>query len=235
MDYNLFHHWPASIGDAIVIQQDMRQRLDLGGNERTPSTIAAVETAYGFEGKTIYAAAVVMTLPELEFVEQTSDSGPVDFPYSPGLLYFREGRSVVSALAKIRSEPDVIVVHGHGTAHESKCGIASSVGVVFDRPTIGCARKLLAGRHREVEETRGSSEPILLGSEVVGIAYRSKDAVKPIFVSPGHRCNLDSAREVIVQCLRGYRLPEPCRLAHAAANRLRRKFDPGRQKVGPHS
>ena len=113
-------------------------------------------------------------------------------------------------------------VHGHGTAHPRRIGMACQIGLDFDLPTIGCARKLLSGAIRPVGETRGSSQPILLKGREVGLAYRSKDRVKPIFISPGYKCDLPFALDIIVKCLRGYRLPEPLRIAHLFANKYKR-------------
>ena len=103
--------------------------------------------------------------------------------------------------------------------------MACQIGLAIDRPTIGCARKLLAGRHRPVAPAKGSSQPIVANSKQVGLAYRSKENVKPIFISSGHRCDLEHARDIIVKNLRGFRLPEPLRLAHLFANKYRRRSE----------
>ena len=129
---------------------------------------------------------------------------------------------ILSALEKIKENPDIIIVHGHGYAHPGRCGMASLVGLAFDKPSIGCARRLLAGYHRPVDPRKGSQQPLILNSREVGIAYRSKENVKPIFISPGHKCNLAQARDIIVQNLRGFRMPEPLRLAHLYANKYKR-------------
>lgn len=198
-----------------------------------PRLVAAVDAAYGYGGEMLYASAVVTTFPEIEIVERSFFFGEMTFPYLPGLLFYREGSVILKALAKLQNEPDIIIVHGHGIAHEHGCGQASHVGLAFDKPTIGCARKLLAGRVRQVPEVKGGSQPIILGNREVGLAYRSKDNVKPIFISPGYRCDLKLARDVVVRNLRGYRLPEPLRLAHLFANKYKRRMDKQTQQQEP--
>ena len=215
----------------MAIQRELREQVDICGNFRPPSMIAAVETAYGIEGKAVYAAAAVVTFPELEIVERRFARRPATFSYVPGLFYFREGPAMIAALEQLEEDADVIIVHGHGLAHPERCGIASCIGLAFDTPAIGCARRLLAGRHREVGVERGSEESITLKSQPVGVAYRSRDKVKPIFISPGHLCNIEQARDTVVQCLRGYRLPEPQRIAHASANKSRRLHERDSQMV----
>ena len=216
------HAWPTSRAEAMSIQHDLRQRVIVGGNSRPPETIAAVETAYGHEGREVYAAVVVVSFPELRVIERAYYHRSADFPYVAGLFYFREGPAMIGALARIKSEVDVLIVHGHGIAHPNGVGIASCIGLAFARSSIGCARRLLVGYHRKVGDRKGSTETIFMNSQPVGLAYRSRDSVKPIFISPGYNCNIEQAGSIIVQCLRGYRLPEPSRIAHAAANKFRR-------------
>jgi len=178
----------------------------------------------------LYAAAVVTSFPEVEVVERSFYHGTMSFPYVPGLKYYREGPIIVKALANLSTEPDLIIVHGHGIAHPKRCGMACQIGLTFDKPTIGCARKLLAGRFREVPEIKGSSQPIHLNEKVVGVAYRSKDKVKPVFISPAYKIDLERARDLSLRNLRGYRLPEPLRLAHLFANKYKRRIEKGGRK-----
>jgi len=227
LNYTRLHDWPATREDAYAIQQEMAEKVTLFPEiVETPRLIAAVDTAYGYGGETIYASAVVTTFPEIEEVERFSRYGPAGFPYVPGLLFFREGPVIIETLAGLQTEPDIIIVHGHGTAHPKGCGMAGQIGILFDRPTVGCCRKLLTGsKHRPLPADKGSFQPVLLRGKEVGIAYRSKDKVKPIFVSPGYKCDMKQAREIVVQNLRGYRLPEPLRLAHLSANTFKRYIE----------
>jgi len=228
--YRRFHDWPTSKAEASAIQDEMAGQVELHGNIDYPKLIAAVDTSYGSDGEIVFAAAVVTSFPQIEIVEQTYHFDSVNFPYYPGLFYFREGPVIIEALAKITSDPELLIVHGHGLAHPRLCGMACHIGIVFDKPTIGCARKLLAGRHRPVGSAKGNCQPIVIRTKEVGIVYCSKDNVKPIIISPAYKCNLAQAKNIIVECLRGFRLPEPLRLAHLYANKYSRHME--RSNVG---
>ena len=217
--------WPNSKAEASLYLEEVAKQVRLLPLTAEPRQIAAVETTCGTGGKTLYCCAAVMSFPELEEIECVFSHGPTGFSYEPGLLHFREGPVIAQTLAKIVATPDLLMVHGHGIAHPQRCGSASSLGVVFDIPTVGCCRKLLAGNHREVAPTKGSAQPIILDSDEVGMAYRSKDKVKPIFVSPGHLCDLASAVSLTKRCLRGFRQPEPLRLAHLMAHKYKRRSE----------
>ncbi|UCG61799.1 MAG: endonuclease V [Candidatus Zixiibacteriota bacterium] len=203
----------------------MAGKIELLGNFDELKLIAAVDTAYGKNAGTVYASVVLMSFPEIQEIERVFQYDQVTFPYIPGLFFYREGPTILKALSKLESEPDVVIVHGHGIAHPRRCGIASQVGVVLSKPTIGCARRMLCGYHRPVAPSKGSFQPMTLKSKEIGLVYRSKENVKPIFISPGHMCNLQQARDIVVRSLRGYRLPEPLRLAHLFANKFRRRIE----------
>lgn len=231
MEYNLPFPWPTTREEAYSILEATIPRVTIDANTPEPELIAAVETDYGRGGDILYCAASVLTFPDHKVVERALFFSHLTFPYAPNLIFFREGLTVISTLAKLRSNPDLLMISGHGIAHPQFCGVASHIGIAFDKPAIGCARRLLAGQHRDVNEAKGSAQPIMLRGREVGVAYRSKDGVKPIFISPAHRCDLEFARRVTVQCLREYRLPEPLRIAHLEANKYRqRSEEKGRQR-----
>ncbi|MEW6051929.1 MAG: endonuclease V [Candidatus Zixiibacteriota bacterium] len=231
MRYSKLHGWPADRSQAYAMQAELMSRVVLTNNTEPPRRVAACDTAYGINGELLYAAAVVMSFPDLEEIERSYFVAKVEFPYIPGLRYFREGPAVTGALLKLESDPDVIMLNGHGIAHPKRCGLASHIGIAFDLPSIGCARQLLVGKHYPVGQKSGNLQSIRLYGQDVGYAYRSKDNVKPIFISPGYKCDLDYARELVVKCLRGFRLPEPLRLAHRLANRSRQHAE--REQSGP--
>ncbi len=227
------HEWPKTKQDAYTMQDARARLVDISANMNEPELIAAVETAYGYAGETAYAAAVVLTFPEMKEVERSLVHCRTEFPYIPGLFYFREGPSLIAALSNLESEPDLIMVSGHGIAHPRQCGIACHIGIGFERATIGCARRLLYGRHRPLDEAKGSSHMIRNKDADIGVAYRSKDKVKPIYISPGHMCDHRLSRDLVVRCLRGYRLPEPLRIAHLMANKHKRYLEKGEKKNRP--
>jgi deoxyribonuclease V len=230
MNYTLPFPWPTTRDEAFSILHEMAPHVVISVNAPEPKLIAAVETDYGHTGDTLYGAAVALTFPEFQVIERSVCFEELTFPYHPTLVFFREGQTSINALAKLRSDPDLLMVSGHGLAHPLFCGTASHIGMLFDKPTIGCARRLLAGQHRELAKTKGSSQPIMIGNREVGVAYRSKDGVKPIFISPAHRCDLGFARRITVQCLREFRLPEPLRMAHLDVNSYRRRSE----QIGGH-
>lgn len=166
------------------------------------------------------AAAVLLTFPQLEPVEESRVRGPLEFPYISGYLSFREAPLMLEALRGLRTEPDLILVDGQGTAHPRRLGIASHLGLILDKPTIGCAKSRLVGTHRELGTEAGESVPLVDRDEVIGTVLRTKRGVRPIFVSVGHRISLETAVDLVKRCtLPGNRLPEPTRLAHIAAGR----------------
>ncbi|HUV30671.1 MAG TPA: endonuclease V [Acidobacteriota bacterium] len=219
MELSYQHPWPATKPEAYAHQDQATRTVLIQEDTEEPSLIAAVDTAYGYASRFIYAAAVVMTFPDLQEIERSYAQMPVSFPYYPGLFYFREGPVIIRALADLDTDADLILVSAHGIAHPRRCGMACHIGIAFDKPTIGCARRLLAGHQKPVDTARGAWQPITFRGSEVGVVYRSKDNVKPIFVSPGHRCDITFAREIVVRCLRGFRLPEPLRVAHLLANK----------------
>lgn len=216
---------PSSHDRAREVIARLADQVQLYPGDSEPSLVTAVDTAYGFQAKTVFACAVTTTFPELELVERSFSRQSTPYPYVPGLLCFREGPVMLDALADLKQLPDIVVVSGHGLAHPQGCGIASAIGLATGIPTIGCSLRLLCGRHRPVDTAKGSSQPIILGKREVGLAYRSKDEVKPIFISPGHMTSFDQSRDIIVRCLRGFRMPEPLRMAHLFVNKYKRRTE----------
>jgi deoxyribonuclease V len=160
---------------------------------------------------------VVIQYPELRLVEAKIAHGKLDFPYIPGLLSFRESPLTLAACGQLTLTPDLILVDGQGIAHPRRMGLASHLGLLLDTPTIGCAKSLLCGEHGVPGETPGSYAEVVDRGETVGAALRTKPGAKPIYVSIGHKVDLETAIYWVLKLCRGYRLPEPTRLAHLAA------------------
>jgi deoxyribonuclease V len=159
------------------------------------------------------AAAVVWDVKRQRVVEQHVVRKPLTFPYVPGLLSFREAPAIVAALRKLQSEPDVFLFDGQGYAHPRRFGLACHVGLWIDRPSIGCAKSVLVGVCDEPGRSRGSRSPLDDDGECIGVALRTRDGIKPVYVSVGHDLSLDSATRVVLACCTKYRLPEPTRRA----------------------
>ena len=158
---------------------------------------------------------------QLEVLEEQYTTGSLKFPYIPGLLTFREGPLLIEAFKKIKIELDVIIFDGQGIAHPKRLGLATHMGILLDKPTIGCAKSRLIGTYEEPEKGNGSYNLLKDSGEVIGAVLRTKEDVSPVFISPGHRIDLKSSIEIVLKCLRNHRLPEPTRQAHLLVNKLR--------------
>jgi deoxyribonuclease V len=162
----------------------------------------------------------VFSFPALEPLANATATRPVEFPYVPGLLAFRELPALLEAYAGLAEEPDLLLVDGHGLAHPRRFGIACHLGVELDRPSIGCGKSLLVGEHAEPAPRRGSSTLLLHRGERIGRCLRTRAGVRPVYVSIGHRCALEHAVSIVLACAPRYRLPEPIRAADHLAGRI---------------
>ena len=169
-----------------------------------------------------FATVVVLDFPGLSVVEVQGFEAPLGFPYVPGLLAFREIPSVAGALKKVETAVDAVILDAQGLAHPRRMGLASHVGLLLDVPTVGCAKTVLVGKFEEPGAEKRSAAEMVHRGEVVGKAVRTRERVSPVYVSVGNGIDLDSAVELVLSCCTRYRLPEPTRQAHNAANRLRR-------------
>ena len=159
------------------------------------------------------AAVAVLSYPDLAVVEQSVVEAPTVFPYVPGLLSFREVPALVKAFQALRQAPDLLLVDGHGYAHPRRFGIACHLGLLLDLPTIGVGKSRLCGRHPDPGGVRGEASQLIDRDEIIGRVVRTRDGVRPVFVSVGHRIGLDEATDWVLRLCRGYRLPEPIRVA----------------------
>ena len=211
------HSWRLSPAQALEIQLRLASRVCRSNEVANPRFVAGVDISVNREQGVARGAVVVLNYPELRLVETKVVSGKVDFPYVPGLLSFREAPLTLAACERLTLTPGLILVDGQGIAHPRRLGLASHLGLFLDTPTIGCAKSLLCGRHRPPGEEPGSYSEVVDGDETIGVALRTKPGTKPVYVSIGHKVDLETAIYWVLECCRGYRLPEPCRLAHLAA------------------
>ncbi len=216
--------WNLSPREAARLQERWRERVVLEDNFKNIHYVAGADLAFDPETDQAFAGVIVYRFPELEEVERRSARRKLRFPYVPGLLSFREGPALLAAFARLRTEPDLILIDGHGRAHPRLFGIACHLGVLFDKPTIGCAKSLLVGAHYEPGAKAGSSSPLVYHGDRVGVVLRTRDGVKPIYVTTGHRVSLDTAVQLVRQCLDGYRIPKPTRQADHYVRDLRRAY-----------
>ena len=221
------HPWAVSVQEAFRIQEELREKLILEDAPEAPKTIAGVDVSYSRARDLLFSAIVVLDAGSLEPVEIATASLQPVFPYVPGLLTFREGPVVLEAYERLRGEPDLLMFDGQGIAHPRGLGLASHIGVLLDRPSVGCAKSRLLGEYKEPKQKRGSMRTLSVGRKKVGVVLRTKDRTKPLFVSPGHRVSVDTAARRVLEAGKGYRLPEPTRLAHIAAERAKREGGAG--------
>ena len=161
-------------------------------------------------------------------VETATGIAPLTFPYVPGLLTFREGPALLKAFRALRTRPDVILFDGHGVAHPAGFGLASHMGVLLDRPSVGCAKSLLVGEWTSdaLGKQHRAWRPLTFEGRRIGAVVRTRNGTKPIFISIGHRVSLSSAMRLVLACCTGYRVPEPTRQADIAVGRLKREAPP---------
>jgi deoxyribonuclease V len=220
------HPWDVTPAEATRLQEQLRSRVIAENRLRDVRTVAGVDVAA--QGDVARAAVVVLSYPELELLEVARAERPVTFPYVPGLLAFREAPAVLAACEALQIEPDLFLFDGHGLAHPRRMGLACHMGLCLDKPALGCAKSRLCGEHEELPLDAGAWVPLRDGPEIIGAVVRTQQGGRPVYVSIGHKVDLETAiRWVLATCrpvgagLRGYRLPEPCRLAHRAASHLR--------------
>jgi deoxyribonuclease V len=183
--------------------------------------LAGGDAAYTAEGREIIAAWVVWDMAARKVIETAHVRRRVTFPYVPGLLSFREAPALAAAARKLRTRPDVFMIDGHGLAHPRRLGIASHLGLLLGRPTIGCAKSRLCGEHDDPPDRRGGAADLVHDGQAVGRVVRTREGVRPVYVSVGHLVRLDDAVRVVLASSVGYRLPEPARLAHQLVTQLR--------------
>ncbi len=214
------HRWPHNTNEALQIQEDLRGRVKISESRLSPVKITAVDTAHDAVKDILYASAVTVSFPDLRVIERTWASEKAAFDYIPTLRSFREGPVIIKALMSLKQEPDLLIFPGHGIAHPKRFGLASHLGLWIDKPSIGCARKWLAGQFDPPGDERGDISYLSFENEKAGIVIRSRRGVKPIFVSPGHLCGIENSLHIIRACLGEYRLPIPLRLAHLHAAKM---------------
>ena len=211
------HSWQVTIAEAEEIQQALASQVVRRNELNTPRLIAGVDISGEDRSGMVRGAVVVLRFPELVLVERSMAEQRIGFPYVPGLLSFRETPLILAACEGLTLSPDLFIADAQGIAHPRRLGLASHLGLLLDVPTIGCAKSILCGRHGDLGEEPGSYAPLFDDSEIIGAALRTKQGVSPVYVSIGHKVDLDAALHWVMACLRGYRLPEPTRLAHLAA------------------
>ncbi|TMQ86958.1 endonuclease V [Actinomadura soli] len=218
MEVRDLHAWPSTPAEAEAIQERLRPMLELDApGPAKPRTVAGLDVSYagdgGGTGTRLAAAVVVLDSATLHVVEESVAVGTAAFPYVPGLFAFRELPTLLEALRDLKTTPDLLVCDGFGVAHPRRFGLACHLGVLTGVPTIGVGKTAFVGAYEPPGRRRGDTSPLLDGGQVVGRVLRTRDDVKPVFVSVGHRTDLDTACRNVLDLTPGYRLPETTRRA----------------------
>jgi len=232
MKFTRLHPWTTDIREASRIQDNLRHFIEVKGTKKDFQLIAGVDTAYSKKDDSVFAAAVVMRFPELVTVDRSRAQSKATFPYKPGFFVFREGPVIIKALQRLQMPPDLIMFDANGIAHEKGIGMASHLGLMLDMPSIGCAKKRLLGDYEEPGDEMNATSPLMYRGSQIAAVVRTRVGVKPLVVSIGHKIDLATAVEVVKSTTRGYRLPEPMRVAHILCNKMRRNYD-SRSQGGP--
>lgn len=211
--------WDGDVARARQLQTELALRVRLEDDYPPLRRVAGVDVGFEEGGAVTRAAAVLLDAQTLAPLAEVVARQPTRMPYIPGLLSFRELPTVLQALSELPETPDLVFVDGHGIAHPRRLGIAAHLGVVTGLPSLGVAKSILVGTHEEVGPLRGDRQPLMYKGAVIGCVLRSKDRIRPLIVSPGHRVSLATAPELVLAFGTKYRLPEPTRLADHLASR----------------
>ena len=211
------HSWQVTVAEAYEIQRRLASQVSRRSEVDAPRLVAGVDISAPDRAGMAKGAVVVLSLPDLALVESSVVEQGLSLPYIPGLLSFREMPLLLAACERLTLTPDLFIADAQGIAHPRRLGLASHLGLLLDVPAIGCAKSILCGSHGSLGEEPGSYASLLDNGEVIGAALRTKRGVKPVYVSIGHKVDLEAAIHWVLACCRGYRLPEPTRLAHLAA------------------
>jgi len=214
--------WAQILQQWKATQHELRRRLIVAPLRPVPRFVAGVDAAFSADKTVVFAAAVVYDRIKQQIIEVVHTSHQAEFPYVPGFLSFREGPAVLAAIGKLKHPFGVICFDGQGYAHPRRCGLASHISITLDMPGVGVAKSRLIGTYHDPSAEAGSAEPLMDGQEQIGIVLRTRKNTRPLFVSIGHRVDLESARQLVLACCTRYRIPEPTRQADIEVARMKR-------------
>jgi deoxyribonuclease V len=215
------HPWDVTYKEAVRIQKNLRDKVNLKKIDKKIEYIAGLDVSYAKGSDKMWAGIVVLDFPSLNKAEERWSQRRVFFPYIPGLLSFREIPVLLDALRKLELEPDLIFCDGQGIAHPRGLGLASHLGILLKKSTVGCAKSHLVGTYNKVGESKGSYTNLIYQNRIIGAVVRTRSKVKPIFVSPGYGVMLNDCIKFVLETCSKYRIPEPTRQAHLLVNSVR--------------
>jgi len=219
------HSWNVSVAEAVDIQKNMASRIIARGCPDAIERVAGVDLAFSKKDTLGFCSIIIFSYPGLEVLEEVDCAGEVSFPYVPGLLSFREGPLFLKAFGRVKLIPDLIFFDGQGIAHPRRIGIASHMGLWLDIPSIGCAKSRLFGDFREPAKEKGARGYLCDNDgNPIGAVVRTREGVKPVFVSPGHRVGIDESVRLALECTGPWRVPVPTRAADIAVAKFKRNY-----------
>jgi deoxyribonuclease V len=213
------HSWDVPVNEAFSIQNALKNEVIEGDTFKDIKHVGGVDVAYNLAQDTACCVITVFSYPYNKLLSCSYSAGKISFPYIPGLFAFREGPLTEKAFDSLEIIPDLLIFDGHGLCHPSGMGIATHMGIFLDIPSIGCAKTHLFGTYDEPGPFRGNKTYIYSLERVIGCVLRTRDNVKPVFISQGHRISLSKSVEICLSCSKGYRIPEPVRMAHILARK----------------
>jgi len=210
-----------SLVEATALQNELRHKVSLHTIPTNITTIAGGDISHNAATETIYAGIVVLSYPAMELLSYSMVISSTKFPYIPHFLGFREVPALLQAWEQLPVKPDIMVLDGQGITHPRRMGIAAHFGVLADHPTIGCAKRMLFGTYKPLGLSKLSTSPITDEDEILGYALRTKELVKPVYISPGHQVSVKDSIDIMKNCVLKHRIPEPTRIAHDKVNLFR--------------
>ncbi|PJE80395.1 Endonuclease V [invertebrate metagenome] len=226
------HSWHLSPKEAIALQKTLAPRVCPEDHLETVKTVAGVDVGFEQQGSITRAAIAILNYPSLELIDFSISRSATIMPYIPGILSFRECPAILQALEKITQRPDLLICDGQGIAHPRRFGLACHLGLLTGIPSVGVAKNRLCGTHLPLSNKKGASVPLTDNGEIIGQVYRSRSAVKPLYVSIGHNISLATAIHYVQTCLIRYRLPETTRWADALASNRGKALEKARATLG---
>ncbi|MFO8234827.1 MAG: endonuclease V [Bacteroidales bacterium] len=207
-------------------QRELAGKVKISGMPDKIEIIAGIDVAYHKKPLTGFCAVSLFKYPEIEHIKTYTELDIIGYPYIPGLLSYREGPLIMDTLAKVEEKIDVLLFDGQGIAHPRGLGIAAHIGVLTNKPSVGCAKKNLFGEYKEPGTSKGAKSNLVNPDrKVIGTVLRTRENTKPVFVSPGHKIGIKEASELVMNCTTKYRLPEPTRIADQKAEKYKNEGD----------
>mgnify|MGYP006429931345 CR=1 FL=1 len=216
------HTWDVTHEEAIKLQKELAGDIKLEPLDKAVKYVAGGDISFNRKSNTAAAGFVIYDIEKQELVEKAVTSAPLNFPYIPGLLSFREISPLLEAWKKLTTEPDAVMLDGHGVAHPRRFGLATHFGLWVDKPAMGCAKNVLTGEFKEPGNKKGEVAKLLHEDDIIGYVVRTRTNVNPVFVSAGHKINHRKAVDVALRSSTRYKIPEPTRQAHLLVNEYRK-------------